>query len=391
MKNYSIETKIGNGKFGEVYKGTNNINKNEVAIKIEKVMFSSDFEVVEKQRNLVSCEDKTEIKTKLRSEKICLLKYEATIINYLGLNNCKYIPRIYWYGKIDISDIWKIDGRSQNDSRIKNLTSETNGNSEYMCLIESYFDGGSLFENMLKINEKNKMETSKNNDFINKIMEKMITIIRNVHEKGVIHRDIKPHNFMFSGSWKNHQECNKGDLFLIDFGLAQFVEDSEYKRHDLSEQTEENQKSTNILGTPNYISYFIHEGFSPSKRDDLISVGYIYLFLLWRTLPWLNIDIKEEEFNISAERSVNKLSSRVHHSYNALGELPCMNKKSDRTDIHHPMNEKIKNMKKWNILRESIYDYVLRTSSDFPPIYRYLDYCYHLEPKYQINYDGLIK
>jgi len=112
------------------------------------------------------------------------------------------------------------------------------------------------------------------------IGNELIEIIKHVHDCGIIHRDIKPENFMFSG--------NK--IKLIDFGLSRkYV-------HNCKHITLENNKS--IVGTPYFIGIHIHDGQTPSRRDDVESIGYILMYLLFGTLPWLNqISNTKEERN----------------------------------------------------------------------------------------------
>jgi len=45
-------------------------------------------------------------------------------------------------------------------------------------------------------------------------------------------------------------------------------------------------KRDGITGTPRYISVTVHGGWEPSRRDDLISAGYVALQLLLGKLPW---------------------------------------------------------------------------------------------------------
>jgi serine/threonine protein kinase len=105
---------------------------------------------------------------------------------------------------------------------------------------------------------------------LDKFMMAAIGILQSIHTAYLLHRDIKPKNFMM----KN------GELYLIDFGLAAFYlnENGEHVVNSYPEDT--------LVGTPKYTSFFVDYGHTPSRRDDLISLGYIYLYLFSKSLPW---------------------------------------------------------------------------------------------------------
>ena len=352
MHNYVIESQIGAGKFGKVYKGFNKINKNAVAIKVENWIDSLEGK-----------------------NRFSLLKNEATVINYLCLNKCPNIPKIYWYGK------------SQKETG--------------MSLIETFLNGGSLLEKVSNLygfsvacegkltflaeaSPKPKMNFSKQSAekldlYINRIMQKMIYIIKNVHDLQVIHRDIKPHNFMFSG------KIEEGELYLIDFGLATFVDDF---------KIEEN-KEEHIIGTPNYISYFIHDGCSPSKCDDLISIGYIYLFLRSKYLLWdkKNTNFSSEQSgdkkntNFSSEQSGDE-KNRIFSSKQSEDEkefhVDCEDKSGlPPSHILHPNNQRIKKFKEIHFLNENI------CFDKREPIIQYMNYLYHFSSFHSEKLFGL--
>jgi serine/threonine protein kinase len=103
------------------------------------------------------------------------------------------------------------------------------------------------------------------------IIRSLVIIIENIHNKGVIHRDLKPDNVLFSLDNKR--------IYLIDYGLSTMYIDEDGKH--LPEQT-----GREIVGNISYISRNIHSGIIPSRRDDLISVCYMAFYLLDGTLPW---------------------------------------------------------------------------------------------------------
>jgi serine/threonine protein kinase len=165
------------------------------------------------------------------------LRHEIRMIQYLYMAGVKKIPSIYWFG-----------------------THETNP-----CVVMT------LYECSLYDYRQRGQPTQAN---ISKLMWLLIEIFEGVHKHWVVHRDIKPHNFMI----KN------GEVYLIDFGLATFYVDENGEHLP-------NHRSTTIIGSPYFTSLRIHEGHRYSRRDDLISLGYVWLFMMgvsWGTPP--NID-----------------------------------------------------------------------------------------------------
>ena len=48
------------------------------------------------------------------------------------------------------------------------------------------------------------------------------------------------------------------------------------------------KRGENLIGSPKWMSYYIHLGHRASRRDDLISLSYIFMYLLSDDgkLPW---------------------------------------------------------------------------------------------------------
>lgn len=154
------------------------------------------------------------------------LRHEIKMINHLYISGVRKIPSIYWFGEYESKPCVVM--------------------TLYECSLYDYRMNGRPTEEKMA-----------------KIMWKIIEIIESIHKHFVVHRDIKPHNFMIKA----------GEIYLIDFGLAAFY---------VGENGEHcpNEPMNTIIGSPMFVSIRIHEGHRYSRRDDLISIGYVYLWML---------------------------------------------------------------------------------------------------------------
>ena len=109
-----------------------------------------------------------------------------------------------------------------------------------------------------------------------------------LHGVFVIHCDIKPENFMINLTNDSIK------LVAIDFGMSRlFVESRDTNAHL------PNKMSDSLFGTPKYTSYNIHLGNKYSRRDDLISVGYLMMTVFDIALPWSALPVIMADNNTS--------------------------------------------------------------------------------------------
>jgi len=271
---YKLEEKIGEGRFGVVFKGKNIKNGEYVAIKMEKkdVLYKS-------------------------------VKHETNIINYLFQKKCSYIPKIYWYGLYD----------------------------KYTCLVITYFS-----HSLQDYYEKKGVIA---NTKMNILMSQCVEILENIHNCFIVHLDIKPQNFMIKD----------GEVYLIDFGLAKVYIDEKDNHINTGSQT--------FIGSPKYVSYFSHCGEPSSRRDDLISLGYMYLFLCYGELLW-----EDRNYIADGEHTISEYETN---------------------HIFHPNNKWRMEYKKWDSLKTNP-QVLLNTK-----IKDYLEYCYSLSYSQMPNYNYL--
>ena len=146
----------------------------------------------------------------------------------------------------------------------------------------------------------------------------MIQIIKRVHDAGVVHRDIKPENFMLSlHSSEQKSSDDEKTLHIIDFGLSRFYMKGD--KHVI------NTYDKSIVGTMRYISKHIHEGNVYSRRDDIISIMYVVIYLLKGNLPWTGLLPKKGDIRTKEELVYDK---KVITSSDELCEgLPTLFKK----------------------------------------------------------------
>jgi serine/threonine protein kinase len=310
--NYIFEKKIGSGSFGTIYRGKNIISDEKVAIKFEATTANTPT-----------------------------LLWESKLLNYLS--GVTGVPKLRYFGTEANKNIIVMDLYSHNlHEEINNLKNNKSNNADIIVektekteIDESNSDSDlsnrnntpesdslndkvnkyivestvhNLNPNYIEMNKQNKIvedkefsndidttseifeenivvsldtniQKNKNNIIVKEITKYFITIlqiINKIHDIGIVHRDIKPENFMIGLSDTVDGGIEK-KLYIIDFGISSFYIKND--KHII------NNKS-GVVGTPLFMSRHIHEENTYSRRDDIISILYVIIYLIKDTLPW---------------------------------------------------------------------------------------------------------
>ena len=253
---YSLKKLIEKGSFGEVYMGTNILNKKNYALKIEKIN-KDDY----------------------------VLKEEAyTLLLVKGPG----IPSVISFG---------VSGK-------------------YHILVEEL-----LGDSINKIFNKNKKKINLKDTCMLAIQA--LERIEYVHSKNYLHRDIKPGNFLVGNP-------DKSQIYLIDFGNAKKFRSSK------TGKLLSNNERRRIYGTALFLSFNVLTKGETTRKDELESLGLLFIYLHQGFLPWSNIKVKSPRDavkyivsirqNISLEELCSKMPREMYEYMNYINKLNFVNK-----------------------------------------------------------------
>ncbi len=200
---YEIHEIIGVGGMSVVYKAYDNVDDRIVAVKILKDEFANDDEFVRRFKN--------------ESKAIAVLSHP----NIVKVYDVSFGDRIQY-------------------------------------IVMEYVDGITLKE---YIQKQGRITWNDAVFFISQVLK----ALQHAHDKGIVHRDIKPQNIML---------LQTGDIKVTDFGIARFA------------RTQTETLTENAIGSVHYISPEQAQGKATDERADIYSLGVVFYEMLAGRVPF---------------------------------------------------------------------------------------------------------
>ena len=225
-ENFVILTLIGKGAFGQIYLSYNIRENIEVAIKKEI------------KRPQKAAQLRTE--AKLYQSLLNIPPQDMSGVKALAQEDVQGVPHFYGMGELIDSYYLIMEFLGPNLVELLNYCNTRKFTISTVCLIAL----------------------------------QVLNRIENIHKHNFIHRDIKPENFLIGTQEKSNI------IFLIDFGLSKRYKNPKNHQHIPY------REGRPLTGTARYVSISTHLGIEQSRRDDLESIGYVFVFFLKGNLPW---------------------------------------------------------------------------------------------------------
>jgi casein kinase 1 alpha len=268
--------------------------------------------------------DKFAVKVETRKKSdLEFLNYESQVYKYLS--GSTGIPRAYFYG-VELG---------------------------YSCLVMDLL-GPSIEELFTVCSRRFSLKT------VLMLADQMIGRVEYLHQRRLIHRDLKPDNFLMGLGKEAHK------LYIIDFGLVK-----QYIDHNKTHIAYKDGK--NLIGTARYASLNAHKGFELSRRDDLESLGYSFMYFIRGTLPWQGLrgaDKKEKYEKIAAKKTSTRASTLCKgfpDEFVTYIEY-CRNLQFDETPDYMYVRQLFRELfRRSDYLYDSVFDWTLKPKTTSNP------------------------
>ena len=249
MDKYVLRECIGSGAFGEVWSADSASTGEPVAVKMERI----------------------------RGNPVPTLQYESRVLQLF--QNMVGIPSLRYFGrKDDMDGIFMV-------TELLGPSLETLATSQRLDMRSHVI----------------KNPPPHHADFISGIGRQMLQRLKSIHCRGMVHRDVKPDNFVFARTPVldlSRRANSKPDscvplLYLIDFGMAKRID----RKEGQGQQGQQAQHGSPLIGSARYASLAAHRGEALGRRDDLISMMYSLMYVTnGGALPWQNYSEGEIQY-----------------------------------------------------------------------------------------------
>ena len=156
-----------------------------------------------------------------------------------------------------------------NDKKNKDELNKLKDNIEVFCLVLEYAKNGSL-RNFIKnkVKNRNKNSVPIEETEIIKIFKQLLSGLKHLHNKGVMHRDITPDNILLD---------EKNNVKISDFGISAIHRDSKTQNKKISEQL---FSTKTIVGRISFASPQVQSGEEYDYSCDIYSLGLTMLYMM---------------------------------------------------------------------------------------------------------------
>jgi NIMA (never in mitosis gene a)-related kinase len=168
---------------------------------------------------------------------------------------------------------------------------------EKLCIVMDYCEGGDLWQYIAACKKK---RTTIPETHVVRWFTQMCLALKYIHEKNVLHRDLKTQNVFLTRKDSSEMRCAK----IADFGIAKVLKD----QHSMAKT---------LVGTPYYLSPEICQKQPYACPSDVWAVGCMLFELCALRVPF---DAKD--LNQLVDRIVRSTLPRIPASYSReLGDL----------------------------------------------------------------------
>lgn len=187
--------------------------------------------------------------------------------------------------------IVKVNAKKDMNDHEFEVMKEISGTKGFPIVYDSgvYTNQPYIIQNKLGLNLNDLLKRNKKHFSLKCVVSigiSLLGLLEKLHGFGYIHCDIKPDNIMI-GNYKEDMK-NMNQIYLIDFGISSKYMDDDGNHIKLEEDVK--FKGNIVFSSKNA---FI--GKTLSRRDDIISLMYLMIYLIDSKLRWLDSCVSADD------------------------------------------------------------------------------------------------